>query len=240
MKKAFKIGKPFFEIGLKTYLYGEEAVALAVEADRLCEKYGVDIIFSAQYTDIELVSKATKSIKVFAQHMDPVYPGRGVGAVLPEALKAAGAVGVLLNHAEKPLTMEVLAQSIQRADEVGLATLVCAGSSLEGAEIACLNPDMILAESPALIGKGSRGPQDMEEIAKINHAIRQVNLDMPILHGAGITDEKDVYEIIRAGADATGSTSGIMKAEKPFEMMEKMIASVAEAWKKREKEKECQ
>lgn len=238
MKNDFIINKPFFEIGPKTYLYGKEAVELAVEADRLCEKYGVDIIFTAQYTDIEPISRATKYIKVFAQHMDPIYPGRGVGAVLPEAVKAAGAVGVLLNHAEKPLTMEVLTQSIKRADEVGLATLVCAGSSGEGAAIACLNPDIILAESPALIGTGVRSPQDMEEIAKINHAIHQVNPNILILHGAGITDEKDVYEIIIAGADATGSTSGIIKAEKPLEMMEKMIASVAEAWKIRKKEKE--
>jgi len=238
MKNNFKINKPFFEIGPKTYVYGKEALELAVEADKLCEKYGVDIIFTAQYTDIEPISKATKCIKVFAQHMDPISPGRGVGAVLPEALKAAGAVGVLLNHAEKPLTMEVLAQSIKRANEVGLATLVCAGSREEGAAIACLNPDIILAESPALIGKGARGPQDMEEISKINDAIHQINPNMLILHGAGITDEKDVYEIIKAGADATGSTSGIMKAEKPLEMMGKMIASVAEAWKLRQREKE--
>ncbi|MCP3773237.1 triose-phosphate isomerase [Paenibacillus sp. MZ04-78.2] len=235
MTNDFKISKPFFEIGPKTYLYGKEAVELAVEADRLCEKYEVDIIFTAQYTDIEPISRATQYIKVFAQHMDPIYPGRGVGAVLPEAVKAAGAVGVLLNHAEKPLTMEVLTQSIKRAHEVGLATLVCAGSPEEGAAVACLNPDIILAESPALIGKGARGPQDMEEIAKINHAIHQVNPNMLILHGAGITDEKDVYAIIKAGADATGSTSGILKAEKPVEMMEKMIASVAEAWKIRKK-----
>ncbi|MDC9589523.1 hypothetical protein PSI23_09420 [Xenorhabdus sp. XENO-10] len=72
---------------------------------------------------------------------------------------------------------------------------------------------MILAESPALIGQGTRGSQDMEEIEKINRAIHRVNPNVLILHGA----------------DATGSTSGIIKAEKPFEMMEKMIASVVAA-----------
>ncbi|MDC9589522.1 triose-phosphate isomerase [Xenorhabdus sp. XENO-10] len=128
MTSDFEINKPFFEIGPKVYLFGKDAIALAIGADKLCEKYGVDIIFSAQYTDIAPISSATKYIKVFAQHIDPIYPGRGVGAVLPEAIKAAGAVGVLLNHTEKPLTRETLAQSIKRADEVGLATLVCAGS----------------------------------------------------------------------------------------------------------------
>ncbi|MDB6374672.1 triose-phosphate isomerase [Photorhabdus bodei] len=236
MKRVFEISKPFFEIGPKAYLFGKDAITLAVEADKLCEKYGVDIIFSAQYTDIAPISSATKNIKVFAQHIDPLYPGKGVGAVLPEAVKTAGAVGVLLNHTEKPLTLETLTQTIKRADEVGLATLVCAGNCEEAAAIACLNPNMILAESPALIGKGRRNQQDMREIEKINRAIHQVNPDVLILHGAGITDENDVYRIIKAGADATGSTSGIIKAKDPIKMMEKMIAAVAAAWEIRERE----
>jgi triosephosphate isomerase len=33
--------------------------------------------------------------------MDSLPIGRGIGSVLPEALKGDGAVGVLLNHAEK-------------------------------------------------------------------------------------------------------------------------------------------
>ena len=35
----------------------------------------------------------------FAQHMDYLPVGRGLGSV-SEAVKAAGAVGVMLNHAE--------------------------------------------------------------------------------------------------------------------------------------------
>lgn len=235
MNKQFVIKRPFFEIGPKTYLYGKEAVNLAIAADKLSEKYNVDIIFSAQYTDIAPISKATRHIKVFAQHMDPIRPGRGIGAVLPEAIKEAGAVGVLLNHAEKPLTLEELSKCIRRAGEIGLATLVCAGTPEEGAAVACLGPDIVLAESPALIGKGARGPEDVKEITRINAAIHKINPEMLILHGAGISNEKDVYEIIKAGADATGSTSGIIKADNPYEMMEKMIAAVAEAWKLRNK-----
>lgn len=233
MRTPVTISKPFFEIGPKIYLYGQQALELAIAADKLSEKYGVDIIFTAQYMDIAPVAAATRQLKVFAQHMDPVTPGRGVGAVLPEALVAAGACGVLLNHAEKPLAPDILASTIQRAKEVGLITLVCAGNSEESASIARLNPDMILAESPALIGTGKRGPGDMQEIKKINTAVYQINKNIMILHGAGIKDQHDVYEIIKAGADATGSTSGILKAPNPSEMMEKMIASVASAWQER-------
>lgn len=224
---------PFFEIGPKVYLYGKDAVELALAADKASQKYDVDIIFSAQYTDIRPIKEVTKRLRVFAQHMDPVSVGRGIGAVLPEALVDAGADGVLLNHAEKPMTIYEMDAAICRAKELGLATLVCAGNEKEAAAVACFEPDIVLAESPALIGKGARGPEDMEEIKRINESIHRIDPEMLILHGAGISDEKDVYEIIKAGADATGSTSGILKAESPVEMMEKMIAAVAKAWSER-------
>ena len=118
-----RIKKPFFELGPKLYLTGEKALHLACAADELSEKYGVDIIFTAQYTDLRLIRKNIRHLHLFAQHMDPVIPGRGVGLVLPEALKDAGAEGVLLNHAERPLTLSDLNSCIQRGREVGLITL---------------------------------------------------------------------------------------------------------------------
>ena len=60
-----------------------------------------------------------------AADADFLPPGRA-GQYLPEALKAAGAVGVMLNHAECKLTLDVIEKTIRRADEAGLATIVCA------------------------------------------------------------------------------------------------------------------
>ncbi len=229
----FIIKKPFFEIGPKLYLYGADAVRLAVKADELSEKYQVDIIFSAQYTDLAPIAERTRFIHLFAQHMDPVRPGRGIGSVLPEAVRDAGARGVLLNHAERPLTLAGLNQCIRRAREVGLATMVCAGNAEEGAAAACLSPDIILAESPALIGKGKRGPADMAEIQKINRSIHAVAPEMPILHGAGISDERDVYEIIKAGADVAIVDVNLEAAQKTAQEIQeanhnKMIAVKAD------------
>jgi len=233
MYKNFHINKPFFEIGPKVYIYGQQAVDLAKFADELCEKYCVDIIFTAQYTDISSIARETRNIHVFAQHMDSLRPGRGIGAVLPEAIKYAGAVGVLLNHAEKPLTLSEINKTIQRADEVGLATLVCAGTPEESAAVACLSPNIVLAESPKLIGKGKRSLEDKLVITEINRIINKINPEISVLHAAGISNENDVYEIIAAGADGTGSTSGIIKAENPFAMLERMIQAVRRAWDER-------
>jgi triosephosphate isomerase len=71
--------------------------------------------------------------------------------VLPEALREAGAVGTLLNHSERRMTLGDINRAIVRAREVGLATLVCADSPEEAAAVAQLGPDIVLAEPPELI-----------------------------------------------------------------------------------------
>ncbi len=126
MYKGIEIKPPFFEIGPKAYLFGEEMLKLAKAADEAANKYDVQIILTPQYTDIRLLVEETKTVLIFAQHMDPIHTGRGLGSVLPEAIKAAGAHGVMLNHAEKPITISDLNKAIKRADEVGLVSIVCA------------------------------------------------------------------------------------------------------------------
>jgi triosephosphate isomerase len=232
MYRGLTITPPFFEIGPKAYLYGREVLKLARHADRMSAKYRVQIIFTPQYVDIPPVARAVKNLLVFAQHMDPLPVGRGVGSVLPEAVKAAGAVGVLLNHAEKKLPFDELERTIHRADEVGLASMACADNLQEAVLIARMQPNIIMAESPNLIGIGKRASNDRQVIAEINDAVWAIDPAIRILHGAGISCGQDVYDIISAGAQAAGSTSGIIKADDPFAMLEEMISSVRAAWDK--------
>ena len=82
------IKPPFFEIGPKAYLYGQDVIELAKAADAASEKYGVDIIFTAPFVDIAGVKNATRRVHIFAPHMDPIKPGRGLADILPEATKA--------------------------------------------------------------------------------------------------------------------------------------------------------
>jgi triosephosphate isomerase (TIM) len=230
MYKGIQITPPFFEIGPKAYLYGKDVLRLARHADRMSAKYRVQIIFTPQYVDIPLLARGTRHLLVFAQHMDSLPVGRGIGSVLPEAIKAAGAVGVLLNHAEKKLTPEELERTIRRADEVGLASMACADNLEEAVKVARMSPNIIIAESPELIGVGKRSENDRETVAKINAAIWDINPEIRILHGAGISRGQDVYNIIAAGSQAAGSTSGIIKANDPFAMLEEMIRSMRAAW----------
>jgi len=231
MKEKRKINLPFFEIGPKSYLFGDDVLELAKAADFASEKYGVDIIFTTPVVDIRRVAEATSHIHVFAPHMDPLYPGRGLADTLPESLVAAGAEGVMLNHCEKPLTFEVLQETLRRADEVGLTTIVCADSLADAGKIAALKPDIIVAEPSELIGTGvSVGPEYVAAAAK---AVKDVDPDILVLTAAGIAGGEDVYQTISAGADATGSSSGIAKASDRAAMVDEMISAVRRAWDER-------
>ena len=225
------IKAPFFEIGPKSYLYGEDVIELAKAADAASEKYNVDIIFTTPIVEIARVKAATKRIHVFAPHMDPLRPGRGLADILPESLVAAGAEGVMLNHVEKQVSLSTLRQTIQRADEVGLTTIVCADSMAEASMIAKLNPDIIVAEPSELIGTGlTSGPEYVEAAAK---GVKDVNPDILVLTAAGISNGQDVYNTIIAGADATGSSSGVAKAADRAAMVDEMIGAVRKAWDER-------
>ena len=231
MANKRKVNLPFFEIGPKSYLYGDDILELANAADAASEKYGVDIIFTTPVVDIRRVKEATKNIHVFAPHMDPIYPGRGLADILPESLVAAGADGVMLNHCEKPISFEVLSETIKRANEVGLTTIVCADSLAEASKIASLNPDIIVAEPSELIGTGvSVGEEYVRAATK---SVKDVNPDILVLTAAGISNGQDVYNTIISGADATGSSSGVAKAQDRATMVDEMISAVRRAYDER-------
>jgi triosephosphate isomerase len=228
MYKKLTIKPPFFEIGPKAFMFGERMLQLAKAADRASVKYDVRIILTPQPTDIYLLARETSNVLIFAQHMDPLPIGRGLGSILPEAIKAAGAVGVMLNHAEKPLSMANLYQAIKRADEVGLVTIVCADSIKEAEAIAHFSPNIIVAEPTELIGTGQTS--DEAYVIATTSAIKRINPEIQVLQAAGIKNGHDVYRTIKAGAEATGTTSGIMKAEDPEAMLDEMICAVRTAW----------
>ena len=228
MIKNYKIKEPFFEYGPKCYMYGDVLLNIAKGLDELAEKYDVDVILDVPDTEIYNIAHNTKRIHVYSQHMDSLAVGKGMGRTLPEALKAAGAVGVMLNHAEHKLTMDEIKAAIARADEVGLATMVCADSVDEVREIAALGPNILVAEPTELIGTGK--PADKEYVDEVIRVIREVNPDIKPFPSAGISKGEDCYNIIKAGSSASGCSSAIAKAENPLGLAEEMIAAVRKAW----------
>lgn len=218
-----KIRTPFLIVNPKAYIYGQESLELALVCDQLAEEYDIDIIFTAQHVDIQKVADNTKNVIVTAQHMDAITPGRGMGHILPEGIKAAGAQAVVLNHAEHPLHTNVLDKTIKRANELDLVTIVCADSPEESKAIAQLGPDMMICEPTSLIGTGSTSGDDY--IRATNEAVKSVNENILILQAAGVSTGDDVYRVVMEGAHGSGGTSGILNApngrkNKIIEMLE--------------------
>ena len=231
MRPKHAIRAPFFEIGPKNYLFGDGILDLARAADAASEKYDIDIIFTAPYQDIRMVAGETERLFVFAPHMDSLQPGRGLADILPESIKAAGAAGVMLNHCERPLSLSVLHRTIQRAAGIGLITIVCADSIDEAKAIALLDPDIIVAEPSGLIGTGKTS--DLEYVQASIKAVKSIHPGILVLQGAGISSGEDVFKVILAGAEATGSSSGITKAKDRNAMVDEMVRAVREAWDER-------
>lgn len=230
MPRPLDITPPFFEIGPKAYTYGQAMVDIAEQSGALGRLHGVEIIITPQCVDIPLITRRVDDVFVFAQHMDPLEPGRGVGAVLPEAIKSAGAAGVLLSHSERRLSPDVLSRTIRRARDIGLATMVCADGIADAVSIAEHAPEIIIVESPDMIAGGKRHEEDRRAITAANEAIWAVDPSIRVLHGAGINNAQDVYDVIAAGAQGTGSSSAIFTASDPMAVLEEMIGSVRAAW----------
>lgn len=218
---------PFFEVGVKNYLYGDAVLRLAKAADEAAAEHDIDVLFIAPYTEIRRVAENTRRLVVLAPYMDTLRPGRGMADVLPEAVAAAGARGVVLNHCERPMTLAAIAQTIQRANELGLLTFACADTVAEAKAIAQFGPDIINPEPTELIGTGQ--VSDMAYVRQMIAAIKAVDSRILVEQAAGITTGQQVYELILAGAEATGAASGICTAPDPQAAVRDMVAGVRRA-----------
>ena len=218
---------PFFEIGTKNYIYGDRVLELALAAEDAAIKYDIDVLFTTPYVDIRRVSENTERIIVIAPHMDILRPGRGQAEILPEAIKAAGAKGVMINHCERPLTLSQIKQTIERANELDLFTFACSDSIAETKAIALFKPDIINPEPTELIGTGDSS--SMTYVNETIEAVKEVNPNILVEQAAGITCGTQVYDIIMAGADACGAASGIVNAKDPIAMIDEMIKNVRKA-----------
>jgi len=222
-----KIKTPFFVVNPKSYLYGDESLQLALIADNLAKKYDVEIFFTAPFADLANIKAHTKNLKVTAQHMDALVPGRGMGLVLPESLKGAGAEAVFLNHAEHSLKLSDLVKTIKRAKELEIITIVCADSLAEAMAIAMLGPDILLCEPTDLIGTGKTSGSDY--ITETTTKIKAIDENILVMQASGISTAEDVYRAIIYGADGTGGTSGILNAPDRGLRLEEMIQAIVKA-----------
>ncbi len=212
---------------MKNYIYGDDVLAYAKAADAASEEYDVDVLFVAPYTEIRRVRENTERLIVLAPYMDAIRPGRGIADVLPEALKAAGAQGVVLNHSERPMTINAIKKTIDRANELDLLTFVCADTVAEAQALALLHPDILNPEPTELIGSGN--VSDIRYVKEVIRAVKSIDESILVEQAAGITNAQQVYDFIMEGSEAAGSASGILTSPNPHSLLNAMVRSVSKA-----------
>ena len=212
---------PLILLNLKTYEQstGQHALLFSRVAERVYAKTGISIALAAQALDIQALVDASE-IPVFSQHIDPVYPGRNTGYILPEAVAESGCYGTLLNHSEHQIPLDVIEKSIKRAREVDLFTCVCADTIDTAKRIALLNPDVIAIEPSELIGSGiSVSKAQPEIVSGAVKGVKSVNSNVTVLCGAGITNGEDASAALDLGARGILVASGVVKSDDPYESL---------------------
>jgi triosephosphate isomerase len=225
MKKLPK--PPFFETSVKNYIYGDTVFEYAKAVDDAAKKHDIDVLFISPYTEIRRISENTDKLIVMAPYMDTLLPGRGIADILPEAIKAAGAKGVLLNHCEKSMSLPEIKETIDRANELDLITFACADSIVEAKAIAQFHPDIINPEPTELIGTDNAS--DISYVKETLKVIKSMFPDILVEQAAGITTGRQIYDFIMAGNDAAGSASGILKSPNPYALLDEMMYNVRKA-----------
>jgi len=208
--------KPVIIVNFKTYrkATGKAALKMAIMHDKVAMKTGVRIMIAVQNQDLSVISKSV-SIPVMAEHADAVKYGAHTGKVLPENLKANGAWGVLVNHAEDRITDSELKKVVKRCSEAGLKTVICTGDMKKLSGIIRMKPYAIAYEEPELIGTGRAiSKMKPESVRMFAQRVRKSGRSLPLC-GAGISGAKDLKAAIDLGTTGVLVSSAITKAKDP-------------------------
>ena len=226
---------PVLAINFKAYstAFGEKGLNIARAAERVAKEFGtVEVIVIPPYTELRRIVESVE-IPVFAQHADPFDYGAHTGWLPISALKEIGVKGVLLNHSEHRLKLDELAYLVEKAKTLSLETLVCADTPISAAAVAALRPTALAVEPPELIGTGiAVSKAKPEVITNTVDKVRQINKEVILLTGAGISTAEDVEAAIRLGTAGVLVASAIMKAPEPEKVIKAMTEAAHRAYKK--------
>jgi triosephosphate isomerase len=212
-------------INYKTYKesIGERGLEIAKVAEKVAEESGVTIGVAPQFVDLRLIVENT-NIPVYAQHIDNINPGSHTGHILAETIKDCGCRGSLINHSEKRMLLADIEAVINKCKDLELETIVCTNNINTSKAVAALSPDYIAVEPPELIGTGipvsKANPEVVEGTVK---AVKEINKDVKVLCGAGISKGEDVKAAIDLGAEGVLLASGVVKAKNVEEAIRELI-----------------
>lgn len=211
-------------LSLKTYKEstGSDAIKLLSCVKKVSEETGVTIIPAVQPTDIYRVKKEL-GIEVWAQHMDPVEPGKNMGWLSPYSLKEAGASGVVINHSEHKISDEVIEKTLEKAKLYNFKTLLIGFSVEMVLKFSGFAPDYLSYEREDMIGGGvSMLTQEAENVKKLVSQLK-----IPLMIGAGVSTGDDIKSALALGAKGVILASAFVLSKDP----EAKLRELAEGFK---------
>uniref|UniRef100_A0A7J3MWD5 Triosephosphate isomerase n=1 Tax=Ignisphaera aggregans TaxID=334771 RepID=A0A7J3MWD5_9CREN len=223
---------PVLAINYKAYntSFGSKAIDIAKYAEKVAREFGIEVIVVPPATELRSMIKEI-SIPVYAQHADPYDFGAYTGWLPISALKDIGVKGVLVNHSEHRLRLDEIVAIVENARKYNLETLVCADTPIAAAAIATLEPTAIAVEPPELIGTGvAVSKAKPEVVTNTVEKVREVNKEVIILTGAGISSAEDVEAAIKLGTAGVLVASAIMKAKDPSKVIRDMAESAYKSY----------
>ncbi len=215
-------------VNFKTYpeaTVNDQPIKLAITCQEVFNTYHIPIILCVQATDIFKVTQSV-SLPVYAQHIDPYEPGKHTGYVSALAIRQNGALGVMINHSEHRIGMELIQKNIAAAKSEGLKTLVCVENALEAETVDHFNPDMIALEDPVLIGGTVSIVANPEGKQKVEEFVSKHLQALPLV-GAGVKDKEDVAVSLQLGAKGVLLASGVTLAPDPKTVLSNLCEGFA-------------
>lgn len=221
-------GRPVVILNYKVYAEatGRRAVELTKAIERASDGAPCSVAIAPQDADLHRVARSTR-LTVLAQHADSLPPGNGTGAALPEALQEAGAVGSLLNHAERRLTLAEIDATLARLRKLDMLGVVCTNNVPATAAAAALRPAFVAVEPPELIGGDvSVTTADPTIVRDSVEAARKVAPSVRVLCGAGVKTGDDLRAALKLGADGVLLASGVVKAKDAEAAMRALLSGL--------------
>lgn len=224
--------KPVIILNLKAYkeAFEEGLRILDVVEDVAREFPQIEFVLAPNAFCLSEFSRKKQRVKVYSQHADPVPLGPYTGYLPIEAIKILRADGVIVNHSERPIGIDIISQVVERSRSLGVEILVCARDVDEVSRVARLRPNYVAFEPPELIGTGisvSRAKPNELKLSVDTIIKESCGESLPIC-GAGISTSEDVKLAFDYGAMGVLVASAFVKtSDRKKKLLE--FASVAES-----------
>jgi triosephosphate isomerase (TIM) len=209
------LSRPVFIINFKNYseILGEGAVLLAKTAEAVSETIDVELILSPPVPRLSSVASAVR-LPVFSQSVGNQQEGKSTGAIIPEALKASGCVGSLINHSESRVPLGTIGEVIPRMKGLGLSSCVCGEDTREIVTLAGFAPEYLAVEPPELIGSGIAVSKARPELIRESvSSAKGAGYAGRLLCGAGIVTGEDARAAVKLGMDGILVASSVVKSK---------------------------